>query len=434
MLLGGGAGAHQVAPSARAVLDATHFSPLLRLPGEPVTLRYDVHCAPPGEIEPGPCDAVGRVYVRSGSQGAYQELPLRIEDAAAEGRYVATVPPRTARARDGFTYYAEFESKSAGASLTLPAGGPRAPQHSALLDNPVAVRLGAHRFGRTDRTGVRVFDVRWGDGPAEAGLEGGRNLPPIGASSFDVDSAHNVYVLDQAHRRVLRSSGSTTPARAIPLAIDGTIADFAVAPNGAMHVLESSRAEAPVLRTFGPVGESRSVAEIVDRTASQVRIGSHGPVVLQHPSGQWMPVEAGGRPLSETGQAIAGAPARQLPGGGEVVILRRDAEIRAEVTDAAGLRRSWRVTSSTPLAEVQLAEPLGSGLVIVVRAYTDGSDEFVALVLGPNGLVDTLSLDSADWAETAPLSRFRLVGSYLYRLGSTSTGVFVDRYDLGAAR
>jgi hypothetical protein len=40
------------------------------------------------------------------------------------------------------------------------------------------------------------------------------------------------------------------------------------------------------------------------------------------------------------------------------------------------------------------------------------------------------SLDSVDWAETAPLSRFRLRGSSLYQLGSTSAGLFVDRFDL----
>ncbi len=37
---------------------------------------------------------------------------------------------------------------------------------------------------------------------------------------------------------------------------------------------------------------------------------------------------------------------------------------------------------------------------------------------------------SADWAETAPLSRFRLVGRSLYQLGSNAAGAFVDRYDL----
>jgi hypothetical protein len=84
------------------------------------------------------------------------------------------------------------------------------------------------------------------------------------------------------------------------------------------------------------------------------------------------------------------------------------------------------------MGEVQLSEPLGSGLLVVLRLYTDGSDEFVALHLGPTGLMGRFAVPSADWAETAPLSRFRLRGGSLYQLGSTSSGVFVDRYDLEA--
>jgi hypothetical protein len=92
--------------------------------------------------------------------------------------------------------------------------------------------------------------------------------------------------------------------------------------------------------------------------------------------------------------------------------------------------RSWRVTSETPLAEIQLAEPFGAGLLLIARVYTDAQDEFRVLELGPRGLVGSASLDSADWAETAPLSRFRLAGSSLYQLGSTPAGLFVDRFDL----
>jgi hypothetical protein len=62
--------------------------------------------------------------------------------------------------------------------------------------------------------------------------------------------------------------------------------------------------------------------------------------------------------------------------------------------------------------------------------YTNDQDEFVVLVLGPGGIEQRFSRDSADWAETAPLSRFRLVGASLYQLGSTPAGVFVDRIDL----
>jgi hypothetical protein len=86
--------------------------------------------------------------------------------------------------------------------------------------------------------------------------------------------------------------------------------------------------------------------------------------------------------------------------------------------------------SGTPLAEVQLAERWCQRLVLVVRVYDGGSDEFVVLVLDRDGLVDRFALDSADWAETAPLGRFRLLGRSLYRLGSSPSRVFVDRFDL----
>ena len=52
------------------------------------------------------------------------------------------------------------------------------------------------------------------------------------------------------------------------------------------------------------------------------------------------------------------------------------------------------------------------------------------LILDRKGLVHRFSIESADWAETAPLGRFRLVGRSLYRLGSTPDGAFVDRFDL----
>ena len=92
------------------------------------------------------------------------------------------------------------------------------------------------------------------------------------------------------------------------------------------------------------------------------------------------------------------------------------------------------MTSPTPLAEVQLAEPIGDRLVVVARTYTDQASEFLVLVLGSKGVEQRFSLDPADWAETAPLSRFRLRGSSLYQLGSTPEGLFVDRFDLEVNR
>jgi hypothetical protein len=277
-----------------------------------------------------------------------------------------------------------------------------------------------------------VVEAAWGEGPSEVGLEQGRNLPQVGASAFDVDRDGTVHVLDEAHRRLLRwRPGSRVPQQ-VPLAINGTLADLSVADDGTIHVLESTGAAGrPALRIFEANGAPEAEAEIAERGA-HVRIGPRGPVVLQYPSSQWMPVAIDGRPLSPAAQRGAGRAGRQLTGGGEVVVLRRENEIRVAVLDARAVLRAWRITSETPLAEVQLADPLRNRLVVVVRVYTDDRDEFVVLELGREGLRRSFSLDSADWAETSPLGRFRLVGSSLYQLGSTPAGIFVDRFDLGA--
>ena len=112
------------------------------------------------------------------------------------------------------------------------------------------------------------------------------------------------------------------------------------------------------------------------------------------------------------------------------MILRHGNQVRVALVGSAAVQRAWLVTSETPLAEVQLAEPYGTGVVLVTRVFTDLRDEFVVLVLDRRGVVERFSLDSADWAETAPLSRFRLRGSSLYQLGSTPAGLFVDRFEL----
>jgi len=70
-------------------------------------------------------------------------------------------------------------------------------------------------------------------------------------------------------------------------------------------------------------------------------------------------------------------------------------------------------------------------MLVVFSVYTDTDHEYEAVVVDSAGsLVDQFSLPAADWAQSMPLSRFRLVGSSLYELGTTDQGAFVDRYDL----
>ncbi len=426
--------AEREAADAQPVLDATHVPPLLTTTREDIVLRYDVHCATATEgADDAACRPGGTVFVRPGTSGPFRSLPLQVDERASEGRHFVRVPAAIARSRSGFSYYAVLHEETGAAAVTLPAGGAAAPHRSLPLGRAVEVFLGSHAFGLERRADERVAAAPWGKGAGEIGLEGGPNTAPVGGSSFDVDADRNVFVLDQVNRRVLRwaASGAAAP-EAIAVPVDGTIADLAMAPDRTMYVLEGARAgREPALRTLEPSGVQVGVTELAERTATQVRVGPAGPLVLQQPSGQWTRVARNGAlSPSSTERASAGLPGRLFPGGNEVVVLRTGNELRLALARDGVVRRSWRVTSETPLAEVQLAEPFGSGLVVVVRLYTDADDEFAALVVGQQGLRGRMSIDSADWAESAPLSRFRLAGLSLYQLGSTQAGLFVDRFDL----
>jgi hypothetical protein len=435
LVLTGASGAHRAAPRTVAPqnrLEAVHLPPLLTVVGERVELRYDIYCPTAPESEAS-CGAGGTVYIRAGASGPFRAIPLQLDPSAEEGRYVAQIPADIVASPAGFSYYAVVRGNADVASATLPVGGASAAQRSLRLASPVIVPLAAHFVGTVERRDARVASAAWGSGPGQAGLETGPEATPIGGSAFDVDGSGTVSVLDEANRRVLRFRRGGGSPLAVPLAISGRIADLSVGADGTMYVLEFPGAGSPlpVVRSFDGAGHLKGAVTLPERAASQLRLGARGPVVLQYPSSEWLPVVAGGSLLDSTAQQTEARSARSLPGGAQVIVMRRGAgEVRAALVSPSGTVRSWRIQSATPIAEVQLAEPLGSRLVLVFRVYTDTQDQFEALVLGDTGIERRLALASADWAETAPLARFRLVASSLYQLGSTPTGLFVDRYDL----
>ena len=417
----------------QTVLDATHLPPLLTAANEPVDLAYDVSCAAGGtdEIETS-CDAGGTLFVRAVGDRTFAAVTLARRSVDGARQLVARVPETLTERPGGIEYYAVLGASDLGQTVTIPAGGAEAPHVSRPLGRSVDVSLGRHTFGRELRAGRRVASAGWGDGAAQVGLEPGRNVGPIGASAFDVDASGTVAVLDQAHRRLLRwRKGVPIPAR-VSLSVAGTLADIALADDGSVYVLESSAEPGrnPLVRRFDDGGRELEVIETAERTASQIRMAPDGPLVLGNPSHQWFPVSVDGSPASRPQQLRRGRPSRALPGGGEIVVYRHANELRLALLTGRDVTRSWRVMSDTPLAEVQLAELMGQRIVVVVRLYEDGVDEFVVLILDRKGLVDRFAIDPEDWAETAPLGRFRLVGRSLYQLGSSPAGAFVNRFDL----
>jgi hypothetical protein len=417
--------------TARSTIDAAHVPPLLTVPGEPVSLRYAVICPSSGDVPPGgaPCDADGDVYIRAGAAGPFARLPLRRTADSVNGRYVVDLPPAIAGSPDGFSYYAVLRNDTSGASMTLPPGGAAAPDRSLPLAPAVTVKLGSHRFGATRSADERVLQAPWGDGLGEVGLGGQPGGLRIGPSSFDIAADGTVVLLDGDNLRLERWTRGGVSA--VHADLDGAVDDLALAPDGTAYVLDGS-GRPPSLRHLGRDGALRAAEPLVERTWSQLRLGPDGPVVQQAPSEQWLRAAPG---LDRAEKVRSGRAGRPLAGGSELVVLRTGVgELRLARVAGGRVVSGWRILSETPLGEVQLAEPVGNGLLVVVKAYTDTADEFVVLILDRRGLVGQFAVPSAQWAAGAPLARFRLAGSSLYQLGSTPDGAFVDRYGVEVSR
>lgn len=428
----GSAGNPASAPAA-APIDAGHLPPVLTLPGEPVRLRYAIICAP--REDGRPCDGSGEVYLRPGRSGPFQRLALRRGDDSAAGRYYADVPVEVASSPDGFSYYAVLRDDSTGAETTVPSGGAAAPQRSFRVPNAVEIELGRHSFGHTRSPDARVVGASWGSALGRVGLAGSRELGFTGPSAFDVADDGTVTLLDQVNGRLERWWHGR--ASATPVEVGPGLADLDIEPDGTANVLEppDRLTPVPILRRFDPAGKLKWAQRLSDRTWSKLAEGPAGPVVLQEPSEQWLPLAVDGAPLDRPSQAARARPGNAGRRGREVVVERVDAgELRLAELAAERVHRGWRIQSSTPLGEVQLAEAIGDRLVVVIKAYTDNESEYVLLVLGPSGVRQRLALAATEWAEGAPLARFRLAGGSLYQLGSTPAGAFVVRFDLELPR
>jgi len=261
------------------------------------------------------------------------------------------------------------------------------------------------------------------------GLDGPPGGLRLGPSSFDVAADGTVVVLDGGNLRLEHWSRGRVSA--VQADLDGAVDDLALAPDGSAYVLDG-RGRPPLVRHLGRDGRLLAGEPLAERTWSQIDLGPDGPVVQQEPSEQWLRAAPG---LGRAEKVRSGRAGRRLADGSEVVVLRTGTgELRLARVVGDDVRAAWRILSETPLGEVQLAEPTGKRLLVVVKTYTDAADEFVALILNAHGLVRQFAIPSAEWAAAAPLARFRLAGSSLYQLGSTPDGAFVDRYDVEVTR
>ena len=268
----------------------------------------------------------------------------------------------------------------------------------------------------------------WGKGEHALGLDSGREQSRIGPSAFDVAPDGSIVLLDQVNRQLVVMRGGERSE--LPIAFAGGEGDLAVARDGTIYVLDAGGA-APSVAAYTPAGDLIAETPLAEPSADMVRAGPSGPIVHAYPSEMWLPTGAGRPPLAPNEQIAGAQAARSFGDGIAVVVSASPDEARLALVRGDSVLHTWLLRSSTSLGEVQLAEPYGDGLLAVVRLWNEKQAEFRVVRLTPDGSAESFSVDRAEWAETASLSRFRLHGDTLYQLRSTASGVEIATFEIG---
>ena len=337
----------------------------------------------------------------------------------------AVVP--AADAGKGFDYYVVMDD-GRGRTATLPEAGAEAPQHVWALTDWTTIDVGAAHFGRSRAPSSVLRKLSWGRGDAAIGLDSGREQSRIGPSAFDVAPDGSVVLLDQVNHRlaVLRRGAR---AAHVPIEFSGGEGDLAVGRTGAIYVLDS--ANKPMVRAFTAAGAAIAATPLAEPTADMIRVGPSGPLVHSYPSEMWLATGPGRPPLGPEQQLASAQAARSAGGGLGVVVHASPAEVELALVRGDRVVHAWLLRGESSFGEVQLAEPYGDGMVVVVRLWNEKHAEFRVLRLAPQGLVQSFDVAPAEWAESASLSRFRLHGSTLYQLRSDSSGIEIATFEIG---
>ena len=95
--------------------------------------------------------------------------------------------------------------------------------------------------------------------------------------------------------------------------------------------------------------------------ADMLRTGPAGAYVHGFPGDLWLPVGPARRSALATAQSAGADVGRSVSGGGQVVVRGTASSALLALVRGDRVLAAWRVTSATPLGEIQLAEPFGDG-------------------------------------------------------------------------
>lgn len=378
-------------------MEFVHARPpgLLR-PGEKVTLTAFA------EIDRSETVLAGAAYVRRGTHGRFTRLRMRF--SADVDELSVKVPGRFLRGST-FQDYVVVRDPHSGQVVTLPAGGAAAPYRSWIVNHPVAIKLGTHRFGHFAKPQAIVARAPVGSGPGQVGilLPGPQTALGYGPESFDIAQDGTVWVADTVNGRLLAYAPGKPgfPQRTVttlPLPVELTIA-----PNGRIYVMTGSPFSPDNPRkvtAFSPKGKRLWAEPVYDFNFNNVMRADHDGVVwIDDGILGWVPVTTrAGRPLSIAQQIRRVRPYQPLGGGLQLpATAMGDHEDRIGLATTTGtLRRSWRLTSPTPSDPEWPQARVGGSIVefaLVAQPSTHRTEHLVVRFSPAGHITNKISLD-----------------------------------------
>ena len=391
--------------------------------GETVRIPVDVICT---TGDGGQCPADVTLGTRVGAE------PWQTVTRAADTGLQFDVTDAAARARQHRTSAVRFFLRAQTATgLVSSAGSPRAPLKFWVVPELPEVQMPSVPFGKI-RKPLTVLFLPWGTGPTKVGLSPGRESLTGGPSSFDIDEQSRIHVLDtEQDRLAVFSDGEFV--REVPLGLESD-ADVSVASDGTAYVL-AVRDDVAEVRAVSPSGSVDPAQPLGEALSAHVR--TVGPRAFANllPSDVWVGVPGGDETLTAAlpPETLAGAPIR---GDAELVRIATTGRVRFATVSDDGVSDAVEVRSETSLGEVALAEPDGNGgywcVVRVWREDPTPADQYQVLHISGGEIVESFAVSAEQFADTPPLSRFRLGSDGdLYQLTTSPSGVRILRFDLG---
>jgi hypothetical protein len=403
--------------AAVGVLQLFYTPPVLVRAGERVLVPVDVVCATPAGTS---CDATVSVAARAGAEAWH-----RVEAPGVKGMRFDLTAPASRASGAGRTGRVDFYLSARDASgRSTSLGSAVAPLSFYVVPDLPVVKVGAIAFGRV-RRGRAVLSLPWGSGPMRAGIQPGIEAATLGPSSFDVDAAGRISVADSLQGRVavfrdgalLRQTRLSLSARA----------DIAVGAGGRTFVADREHRTVTV-RTIGSTSRVESTSSIGSAAGWQIHATATGAFVNALPLDAWIGADS---PL--------GPPLQGMPSSSDTRVIRLGTErsVRIGLVRGDQVESAVEITSPVRFGEVALADADGAGgLVVVVhvwRSAPTAADQYRVIHIRNGRVIETFAVANAKFAETPPLSRFRLApNGDLYHLATRPSGMSIDRYAMQA--